>query len=338
MVADHADDGIAATMNISMRLIGYLLVLWLGATVNFLLPRLLPGDPVGFLIGEETGRLEPERHMAILAEFGLDRPLLEQYVAHLKGLAHFDFGVSARHGLPVLDVIAARLPWTVLLVGSALVLAFAIGFALACVFHWLPDRRVSSIVMGLVVLLSSFPPFWVGMVAIAVFAVGLGWFPSHGAVAPEADHWIAAGSVLRHALLPVGTLTLAYLPDVFLVARAGLQDALGAGYVALARAHGAGPLRVLLRQAAPNAVPPLINQFFMRLGGLLGGTVVIETVFAYPGLGLLLYEGILAHDFPLVQAVFLLMVFAVVLANVTADLVQVLLDPRLRPAYGQGTA
>jgi peptide/nickel transport system permease protein len=336
MVTARVSNGIDE-MSISTRLIGYLMVLWLGTTVNFVLPRVMPGDPVRFLIGEETGRLAPERHAAILAEFGLDRPLLEQYVAHLTGLAGLDFGVSTRHGLPVLDVIAARLPWTGLLVGSALLLAFSIGFALACLFHWLPGHRLSSIVMGLVVLISSFPPFWIALVAITVFAVGLGWFPSHGAIAPEAEHWITLGSILRHAALPVGTLTLAYLPDVFLVARASLQEALGSGYVALARAHGAGPLRVLLRQAAPNAVPPLINQFFVRLGGLLGGTVVIETVFAYPGLGLLLYEGILAHDFPLVQTVFLLMVFAVVLTNVSADLVQVLVDPRLRPSHRQGT-
>lgn len=315
--------------------IGYLLVLWLGATANFVLPRLLPGDPVGFLIGEEVARLEPARHAAILAEFGLDRPLQEQYGAYLKGLVRLDLGVSVRHGSPVLDLIIARLPWTMLLIGSALLLAFVTGFGLACLFHWLPGRYLSSALMSAVVVLSSFPPFWVGMVAIAVFAVRLSWFPSHGAMAPQAEHWIGVKSVIHHAVLPIGTLTLAYLPEVFLVARAGLQDALGAGYVALARAHGAGPLHVLLRQAAPNTVPPLINQFFMRLGALLGGTVVIETVFAYPGLGLLLYEGILAHDFPLVQGVFLLMVFTVVLANAAADLVQGLLDPRQRRLHRQ---
>src|SRR6185503_10873926 len=118
-----------------------------------------------------------------------------------------------------------------------------------------------------------------------------------------------------------------YLPAPFLLARAALEDALGAGYVALARSHGAGPLRVLLRQATPNAALPLVNQLAISFGALLGGTVVVETVFAYPGLGSLLYEGILAHDFPLVQGVFLLLVFSVVLSNFAADTVQRRLDP-----------
>lgn len=322
-------------MTIALRLLGYLLIIWLGATANFLLPRLLPGDPVEFLVGEEVGRLEPGRREAVLAQFGLDRPLREQYATYLSGVARLDLGSSVSHGTRVLTLVQARLPWTLLLIGSAIVLAFAAGFALACLFHWLPGHRLSSVLMGMVILLSSFPAFWVGMMAITIFAVELGWLPSHNALAPEIEGWRAVGGIVRHAVLPVGTLTLAYLPDVFLVARAGLQDALGSGYVALARAHGAGPLHILLRQASPNVVLPLVNQFFIRLGGLLGGTVIVETVFAYPGLGLLLYEGILSHDFPLVQGVFLLMIITVVLANMAADLLQVLLDPRLREMSAQ---
>jgi peptide/nickel transport system permease protein len=317
-------------MKLTARIFAYLLVLWLGATVNFLLPRLLPGDPVEFLVGEETSRLTPQQHQAVLAQFGLDKPLPEQYQTYLGSLIHFDLGTSVAHGVPVLEVITNRLPWTLLLVGTAILLAFAIGFALACLFHWMRRAQASSTLLGGVVLFGSLPPFWVGMLSIAVFAASLGWLPSHGALAPEAEDWAALVSIARHAVLPIATLTLAYLPSVFLLARAGLEDALGSGYVALARAHGAGPLRVLLRQAAPNVVLPLANQFAMSFGTLLGGTVVVESVFAYPGLGLALYEGILAHDFPLVQGLFLLLVFTVVLANCAADVLQALLDPRQR--------
>jgi len=254
----------------------------------------------------------------VLSQFGLERPLSEQYVRYLAGIVRLDLGTSVGHGAPVTKLVAERLPWTLLLVGSAIVLAFVIGFLLACLFHWVGSSRTSSALMCIVVFLGSLPSFWTGMVAIAVFAVSLGWLPSHG-----------AGS-LRHAVLPVATLTLGYLPSVFLVARAALESALGEGYVALARSHGATPLRVLLRQAAPIAVLPLVNQFAMSFAMLLGGTVVVESVFAYPGLGMLLYEGIRSLDFPLVQGVFLLMVFSVVLANAAADLVQRRLDPRLR--------
>lgn len=320
-------------MKFALRLFGYLLVLWLGATVNFLLPRLLPGDPVEFLIGEEASRLTPQQHQAVLAQFGLDRPLAEQYLSYLGGLIEFDLGTSVAHGAPVLEVIASRAPWTLLLVGSAIVLASALGFGLACLFHRLPRPQASSALLGGVVLFGSLPPFWVGMLFIAIFAAGLGWLPSHGALDAQAQGLAVLASVLRHAALPIATLTLAYLPAVFLLARAGLEDALGSGYVALARSHGAGAWRVLLRQAAPNMLLPLANQFAMSFGTLLGGTVVVESVFAYPGLGLALYEGILAHDFPLAQGLFLLMVLTVVLANCAADLLQVLLDPRLRASY-----
>jgi peptide/nickel transport system permease protein len=310
------------------RPLGYLFVVWLGATANFLLPRLLPGDPMQTLIGEESVRLTAEQRTAVLAQFGLDQPLLAQYGAYWRGLLHLDLGTSVGYGAPVRTLVAARLPWTLLLVGSAIVLATMLGFALACLFHWTRSARASSTLMGGVMVVTSLPSFWLGMVAIAVFAGRLGWLPSHGATTAGAA--TTASDVLRHALLPVATLTIGYLSAVFLVARAGLEDALGAGYVALARSHGAGPLRVLLRQAAPNAALPLVNQLAISFGGLLGGTVLVETVFAYPGLGSLLYEGILAHDLPLVQGVFLLLVFSVVLANAAADLVEAALDPRLR--------
>lgn len=312
------------------RFLGYLMVIWLGATVNFLLPRLLPGDPVEFLVGEETSRLTLQQHQAVLAQFGLDKPLLAQYWTYLCGLVKLDLGTSVAHAAPVLDVITSRAPWTLLLVGTAIILSFIIGFALACLFHRIRRPQGSSTLLGSVVLFGSLPPFWVGMLFIAIFAAGFGWLPSHGAIDPEAEGWVAFCSLLRHAVLPIATLTLAYLPAVFLLARAGLEEALGSGYVALARAHGASPMRVLLRQAAPNVILPLANQFAMSFGTLLGGTIVVESVFAYPGLGLALYEGILSHDFPLVQGLFLLLVCTVVLANCAADAVQRLLDPRLR--------
>ncbi|MDP9193809.1 MAG: ABC transporter permease [Acidobacteriota bacterium] len=317
------------------RVIGYVIVVWLAATANFLLPRLLPGDPVEFLIGEEANRLTAQQRNEVLAQFDLDEQLLVQYGHYLSSLARLDLGSSVAQGAPVLEVVGRRLPWTLLLVGSAILLAFIFGFALACLFHWVRSTRTSSFLIGGVVFLGSLPSFWLGMIAIALFAVTLGWLPSYGAASVERG--LSFVDVLRHAILPVITLTLGYLPSVFLVARAGLEDALGEGYVALARSHGASPLRVLLRQAAPIAVLPLVNQFAMSFGVLLGGTVVVETVFAYPGMGSLLYEGILALDFPLVQGVFLLLVFSMVLANVAADFAQARLDPRVRGGLGTST-
>jgi peptide/nickel transport system permease protein len=316
-------------MSRTARVLGYVFVLWLAATANFLLPRLLSGDPVQFLIGEESNRLTAAQRTAVLAQFGLEKPLLVQYGHYLSSLARLDLGHSVGNGAPVLRLVAQRLPWTLLLVGSSILLAFILGCILAGLFHWVRSPRTSSVLMCSVVFLGSLPPFWVGMIAIALFAVTLGWLPTYGAASAAASG-LRFADVVRHALLPVATLTLGYIPSVFLVARAGLEEALGEGYVALARSHGASAARVLLRQAAPVAALPLVNQLAMSFGRLLGGTVIVESVFGYPGLGLLLYEGILALDFPLVQGVFLLLVFAVVLANVAADIVKVRLDPRVR--------
>lgn len=321
-------------MTRTARVMGYVIVLWLAATANFLLPRLLSGDPIEFLIGEESTRLTAGQRSAVLAQFGLEKPLYVQYGLYLASLARFDLGNSVGNGAPVLELVARRLPWTLLLVGSSILLAFLLGCSLAGLFHWVRSARTSSVLMSGVVFLGSLPPFWVGMIAIALFALTLGWLPSHGSASATAG--LTFFDVVRHALLPIATLTLGYLPNVFLVARAGLEEALGEGYVALARSHGARPLRVLLRQAAPVAALPLVNQFAMSFGGLLGGTLIVETVFAYPGLGSLLYEGILALDFPLVQGVFLLLVFSMVLANVVADLTQRRLDPRWRDGLESG--
>lgn len=310
------------------RVLGYVIVLWLAATANFLLPRLLPGDPVEFLVGEESIRLTNKQRTAVLAQFGLEKRLLVQYGHYLSSLARLDLGDSVANGAPVLKLVARRLPWTLLLLGSSIVLSYLLGCFLAGLFHWVRSPRTSSALMCTVVFLGSLPSFWVGMLAISVFAVTLGWLPSHGAA--SAAPGLGFADVMRHALLPVATLTLGYLPTIFLVARAALEEALGDGYVVHARSHGARPLRVLLRQAAPVAALPLVNQLAMSFGRLLGGTVLVETVFGYPGLGLLLYEGILSRDFPLVQGVFLLMVVSVVLANIAADVVQRRLDPRLR--------
>lgn len=308
------------------RIFGYLFVIWLGATTNFLLPRLLPGDPVEFLVGEEASRLSEAQRAVVLAEFGLDQPLWVQYAEYWRGLMRWDLGFSVGHGRPVLSLIGERLPWTLLLVGSAIVLASVLGCLLAGLFHWLSRPSLSSSLLAMVIFFGSLPPFWLAMVVIAVFAVALGWLPSHGAAVVAEE--LSFSGVLSHAVLPVLTLTLSFLPAIFLVGRAGLEEALGAPFVALARSQGASPSRVLLRQAAPNAVLPLVNQFAMSFGGLLGGTVVVEKVFAYPGTGALLYEGIEAQDFPLVQGIFLLSVFSMVLANLVADLIQDRLDPR----------
>jgi peptide/nickel transport system permease protein len=315
-------------MSRSTRLAGYLVVLWLGATANFLLPRLLPGDPVQFLIGEEASRLTAAQRTAVLAQFGLDAPLSRQYVRYWSGLARLDLGTSVSRGEPVLRLVAERLPWTLLLVGSAIVLSFLIGFALAGWFHWVRSARTAAALMSTVLFFGSLPSFWVGMVFIAVFAVTLGWLPSHGVMTPGAP--LAWRGVLRHAVLPVAALTLGYLPSVFLVARAALQEALGEGL--------RGARALARREADPRAVspgrtdrPPAADQSVrrqLRRPARRHGRRRDRLRLARPRLA-----AVRRHPLARLSAgagVFLLLVFSVVLANFAADIVQRRLDPRLR--------
>ena len=296
----------------------YALVLWIALTLNFALPRLAPGDPLRYVVGDEANVLSSAQRSRLLAEFGLDRPVLEQYGSYVADLFRGDLGVSVRFGRPVGEVLADRLPWTVLLVLPAVVLSSLAGTALGALAAW---RRGHAPDVGLLVgmlVLDSLPGFWVGMLLIAVFAVQLGWLPAFGA------------EVGRRLVLPVATITLATLGGTCLLARAAMLTTLGEDYVRMAEAKGLREREVLLRHALRNALLPVYTNVALRLGALASGAVVVETVFSYPGLGRLIYESVLARDYPLLQGAFLLISVGVIAANLAADLTYPLLDPRAR--------
>lgn len=309
----------------------YLLVLWAALTINFVLPHLAPGDPVDYLAGDATA-LNVAQRAQLRAEYGLDGSLGEQYGRYWQRMAHADLGISVRHSRPVVGVLAERLPWTLVLVGTATVLSAVVGTLAGAAAA---RRRGTPLDVGLVgglLLLDAMPGFWIAMVLVAVFAVELGWLPSFGAV-PLAGAgiglaWLA--EVARRLILPVSTITLATVGSTFLLARASMLAALDQPYVLMAEAKGVGPRGVVYRHALRNALLPVSTHATLNLGALLSGAVVVETVFAYPGVGRLIYEAVIARDYPLLQGAFLLVTTGVVGANVVADLVYPLLDPRVR--------
>jgi peptide/nickel transport system permease protein len=310
----------------------YALVLWVALTLNFTLPRLAPGDPLRYLLGDEANALSPAQRSRVLTELGLDRPLPEQYAYYIADLFRGDLGTSVRFGRPVGEVLADRLPWTVLLVLPALILSTVVGTALGALAAW---KRGQTPDVGLLVgmlVLDSLPGFWIGMLLIAVFAVQLGWLPAFGAVPlTGADGPLAFGAeVARRLVLPVATITLATVGGVFLLARAAMLTTLGEDYVLMAEAKGLHERKVVLRHALRNALQPVYTNVALRLGALASGAVVVETVFSYPGLGRLIYESVLARDYPLLQGAFLLVSVGVIAANLLADLTYPLLDPRVR--------
>jgi peptide/nickel transport system permease protein len=315
------------------RALGYLGVLLAAVVLNFALPRLAPGDPVDYLLPPEAaGEVTAAERARILSEFGLDEPVPMQFGHYLAALATGDLGLSVRYAAPVTEVLLDRAGWTALLVGGALVLSTVlgtlVGFASA-------RRRGSAGDAGTltgVMVVDAMPPFFVGLLLILAFSVQLNWFPIFGALPAAATTGAAfLLEVAQRLVLPLVTLTLGYLGSVYLVARASLVRELQEDYVLMAEAKGLDE-RGIRRHAERNALIPIATITLVGLGTLVGGAAVVETVFSYPGLGRLIYESVLARDYPLLQGAFLLLAVGVVLANLLADLLYPLLDPRIRPA------
>lgn len=318
----------------------YLLVVVAAVSLNFALPHLAPGDPVEVLYRGDAGGLTAEQLDDVRADYGLDRSVPEQYVAYWQGVASGDLGTSVQHNRPVTRLLLERLPWTLLLVGTATVVAAGLAVWAGAVAARRPGGRTDvSLVTGLLVL-DAMPGFWLAMVLVAVFAVGLGWFPSFGAlvVGSGTSGLARVVEVARHVTLPVTTLVLATMGSTFLLTRGAMLEALEQPYVLLARAKGASERRVRYRHALRNALLPVSTTIALQFAVLLSGVVVVETVFAYPGLGRLVYDATVARDFPLLRGAFLLVVLGVVLVNLVADLLYPLLDPRVRgtPSGGHG--
>ncbi|MFC3340879.1 ABC transporter permease [Paenibacillus abyssi] len=301
-------------------------------TINFTLPRLAPGDPLNYILGDEANSLNAEQRQQIYRELGLDRSVLQQYGDYLLGTLTFDLGDSIRFGRPVSEILVERLPWTVLMIGPAIILSALLGIVLGALAAWKRGKAGDASLLTGMIILESMPSFWIGMLLIAVFAVNLGWFPSFGAVPFTGTEGGLAYfvEVARRLVLPVTTITLATIGSNFLLTRASMLNTLGEDYVQMAEAKGLSERAVLFQHALRNALLPVYTNVTLSLGALVSGAVTVETVFAYPGVGRLLYESVLARDYPLLQGVFLLITIGVIAANVLADLTYPLLDPRAR--------
>ena len=307
------------------------LVLAVAVVLNFALPRLAPGDPIDFLIPpDQVSKISPDQRQALAAQYGLNGSTAEQFRRYVVGLAHGDLGRSTRYGRPVTDLLKERLPWTLLLVGSSVVLATLIGAWLGFRSAW--RRGTASDVRTLigVMLADSFPPFFTALLLVLCFSVWLKVLPVFGALPTGDAHGIAlVVEVLRRAILPIVALTLAGMGSAYLVARSAAVGELGEDYVTMAAAKGLDAEGVR-RHARRNALVPLWTVGMLSVGALFGGAAPVETVFSYPGLGRLIYESVLSRDYPVLQGAFLLIAAGVVLANLAAEVVYPFLDPRVR--------
>jgi peptide/nickel transport system permease protein len=313
----------------------YLLAGWVALTLNFFLPRLMPGDPATALFARFRGRLSPEAMEALRETFGLtDQSLIGQYFTYLGSVFRGDLGISVAYfPSPVSEVIGTGLAWTLFLAGTAVVVSFFIGTLLGVASAWWRRGWLDTWLPSTLVFIGAFPYFWLAMVALYVLGFMFGWFPLGHAYGDDLTPGFTLAffsDVIRHSILPVGTVVLATLGGWLLAMRNNMISVLGSDYVNLARAKGLRPSRVALRYAARNALLPSVTGFGMALGFVLGGSLLTEIVFSYPGQGYLLVQAVRNQDYPLMQGIFLVITLAVLGANWLVDIVYLWLDPRTR--------
>jgi peptide/nickel transport system permease protein len=302
--------------------------------VNFFLFRVLPGDPARTL---GRGRFKTAEQLAAFRHaYGLDQPLPQQFVTFLKNTATGQLGISLRYRVPVSDLIVERMWPTVLLVGTSTVLATLIGVYIGMLGAWNRGGRFDRISTGVTLTLYSMPEWWLGLMLIALFAVGAGpipgLFPTGGlhSVGVDPNSLKGIADTAWHLTLPVITLTLAYLADYSLVMRSSLLDELGEDYLVTARAKGLRDIAVRRHHAVRNALLPTTTIAAINIGFVVSGAITVETVFSIPGLGLLSSEALTIPDYWVLQGTFLIASAGVILANLGANLLYGLLDPRVR--------
>ncbi|MEH7380363.1 ABC transporter permease [Bacillus sp. JJ1533] len=316
---------------IANKLLQYLIVIFLMLTLNFLLPRLMPGNPLVFLAGEDVGFMSSAEKEAILEKHGLNDSIWQQYITYTKSILTGDFGYSYQQKRPISELLLERLPWTMLLTGLGLVLSTIIGVIFGAVSAWKRGTKTDANLLTLFMFLSAMPSFWVGMILVSIFASQLGWLPAFGAEKAWSnltgiDRMLDIG---KHLILPLTTLVLISVTSTFMIMRYSMLNVLGEDYIMMAKAKGVKEKVIKYKHAMRNALLPVATVFMLSLGFTLGGATVIETVFAYPGVGRLMFESVLSRDYPLIQATFLIITFSVVIANFLADLIYPLLDPKV---------
>jgi peptide/nickel transport system permease protein len=314
----------------------YGLLLVAVVVLNFLLPRLLPGDPLDQVspdgLSAATTVLTAEARARLAAQYRLDQPLPAQFAGYLADLARGDLGWSIGRSQPVSRLIAERLPWTLGLVLAATLGAATLGVLLGTLAAW-RGGRTDRAVLSTSTSLAAIPEFLVALGLLLVLSVALGWFPLQGgrSIFASPDSLGTTGALLDvvwHLALPSLTLLLAGTASFVLLTRGAVRAVLAEGYVNTARARGLTETRIALGHALPNALLPVLTLFGVRVGGVLGGAIVVERVFAVPGLGLLAFEAIRARDYPVLQAVFLLASVGVLLANLVCEFAYQRLEPR----------
>jgi peptide/nickel transport system permease protein len=320
-----------------IRRLGFFVVtLWAAVTLNFLLPRLMPGNAAIAMMAQYRGRVNPAALHALEIALGVNKHISigSAYFQYIGDCFTFNFGLSYSMGFqPVTTVVAQALPWTLGLIGVTTVLAFIFGTLIGMVSGWRRGGALDSVLPPVFVIASAFPFFFIGLLCIFLFSQTLGWFPSHNAYDASSAiswSWGFAWDVVVHSILPAFTILVTSIGGWILTMRNNMITVLAEDYVRMARAKGLKPWTVMWEYAGRNAILPNLSGFAMSLGFVVSGAILVEWVFNYQGVGWMLLNAVSSQDYPLMQALFLLITVAVLAAVLVADVATVWLDPRTR--------
>lgn len=313
----------------------YISIFWAAITLNFLLPRLMPGNAATAVMARAQGQMSPQALHALEIAFGINthQNALRQYFGYLGNTMTGHFGISFTYfPEPVTQVIGSTLPWTMFLIGFSTIVSFLIGTGIGIYTAWRRGKRVADVLPIVFTLIASMPYFWVALALLYILGFSVGWFPishSFNINQPLGFNFTSLGSIFYHATLPIISIVLTSLGGWTLGMRNNLIGILSEDYITLAQMKGLPEREVVMNYAARNALLPQVTSFAMSLGFVVGGAVLTEIVFSYPGIGYALYQAVTNSDYPLMQAIFLIIVTAVLVANFLIDILYSRLDPRV---------
>lgn len=313
----------------------YLVLFFVILLLNFLLPRLMPGGPFSFdeTDGSTTVSTYTDEQIAKYKEYyRMDRPVVFQFIYYINQLAHGNLGYSIYQNKDVVDVILARLPWTLSIVAVSLVISAFLGVFFGTISAMMRSNKGDSILYFSLIVLGEIPSFLIGIVLLFGVAASLGWFPIAGGMTTFAKFdsvWEQVGDLVHHAILPIATLVISKISFFYIVTRNSVLTVLMKDYIRTAKGKGLQRKRIMVHYAIKNALPPILTRFFMSIGGMIGGAILVENVFKYPGIGKLMVDAIFARDYVLIQGIFLVLTIIILAFSALADFCYKKVDPRV---------
>ena len=313
------------------RLFYSFLAFFVGISITFAILHLMPGDYISHLLLNIENSISPEASEAFKHKFGLDKSLMEQYFIYIDKLLHGDWGYSFEYGVPVLNIVIEKLRWTLILLVPATVLSILIGVFMGAYFGWKSGSKLDLSVLNVMLFIRAIPSYWWALIFILIFSFYLGLFPLGGYMGSSVlESGIDYLDVLYHSLLPMITLTLCSIPGNYYLMRNSMLLTMGEDYIITARAKGLCEKDILLKHTLKNAMLPMVTMITLELVFMISGSVFIETIFSWPGIGMLTVDAMNARDLPLLQGIFLIDALLIILANFTADLLYSYIDPRVK--------